>query len=232
MNLAFKLFRLQHVDSELDEVRKRLADVERRLADNTVVQEAQAALDAAEQATENMSKELRQSEGEVKDQQQKTKENQDALYGGKVRNPKELQELQMEAEALARHVSSLEDAELEKMMALEALQTALKQAQENMEVVKAQRSAELRALGGEQETLRAEEVRLSSERETTLSGIDKDALATYENLRSKGGLAVAKVNDKTCSACGAELSASLAQSARSPSELVRCASCRRILYAG
>ncbi len=75
--------------------------------------------------------------------------------------------------------------------------------------------------------------RLENEREAALSGVPDEDLRFYQKTReSKNGLAVAKVNDNTCSACGNQLSQALAQAARSPDEINRCSICKRILYAG
>lgn len=233
VNLGFKLFRLQQVDTQLDDVSKRLSEIERLLASDEVVIEAQQAIGAAQNALDATRKELNVAEAEVKATQGKFKENQDALYGGKVKNPKELQDLQLEAETLTRHQQVQEDAQLDKMMRLEEQQSALQNAQTNLEAVLAQRGVEQRTLGSEQEALHAKALRLSEEREPALHGIPADALAAYEGLRkSKAGVAVAKVNGVECSACGAELSAARVQAARSPSELARCDMCKRILYAG
>lgn len=233
MSSAFKLFRLQQVDSQLDQVKARLAEIERLLAEDEVIKQAEITLQVAQKAREVAQKELARSEEEVKSLQAKLKQNQDTLYGGKVRNPKELQDLQMEADSLSRHVHALEDTELEKMVALEERQSAVQVAEDSLEAARAQRAVENRTLGSEQSKLDAEVGRLEEERSADLSSIPPEDLKIYEGLRtSKGGIAVAKVENKTCGACGAELSASLAQAARSPNELAYCDNCRRILYAG
>jgi predicted nucleic acid-binding Zn-ribbon protein len=118
-------------------------------------------------------------------------------------------------------------------MALEERQGDLQTAETELEALIAQRAVENRTLRSEQTKLQAKAERLQEERSTDLGGIQKDDLKIYDHLRSKkGGLAVAKVQNKICSACGAELSASLAQAARSPSELAQCDNCKRILYSG
>lgn len=233
MSSAFKLFRLQQVDSQLDQMKARLAEIERLLADDEVIKQAQLTLQEAQKAGDAAQKELSRAEDEVKSIQAKLKENQDTLYGGKVRNPKELQDLQLEADSLTRHVRALEDTELEKMVALEERQSAVQVADDALEAARAQRAVENRTLGSEQNKLLAEVARLEEERSADLGSITQEDLKVYEGLRtSKGGLAVAKVQNKTCGACGAELAASLAQAARSPNELARCDNCKRILYAG
>ena len=233
MSGAFKLFRLQQVDSQSDEVQARLEEIEKVLGDDQVLQEARQAADQAEVTELSAQKELKRAEEEVQAQQLRIEQNQASLYGGRINNPKELQDLQLEAEALNRHRLALEDIQLEKMMVFEEAHAKLVSAQETLEATRAQRAVEHRTLGSEQNKLNEEKQRLGSERVTAVSGISKEDLKVYQGLRkSKGGLAVAKVKNKTCSACGAELSASLAQAARSPNELTRCDNCKRILYAG
>lgn len=233
MNLSFKLFRLQQVDTQLDKVHARLTEIEKSLADDQVIREAKDALSAAQKASEVARQELQFADEEVKAQQEKIKQNQDSMYGGKVTNPKELQDLQHEAEIFSRHLNEFEDKELGKMELLESRQAELQNADKNLEAVVAQHAIDQSALQKEQSELKSEAERLNGDREAAFNGVSADTLAVYDGLRkSKKGLAVVKVNNKTCSACGAELSSSLAEAARSPNELARCDSCKRILYSG
>lgn len=231
MSRALKLYRLQQADTQLDQTAARLAEIERILGDNQahqaasqVQQQAQAALHAAHTA-------LRASEEEVTAQQKRIEQNQASLYGGAVTNPKELQDLQMESESLARRLIELEDAELEAMAAHEQQQAAKVAADTSLAAVEAQLAGEHQALFSEQAELRADSERLKTERETAHSAVVAADLDTYNSLRaSKNGVAIAKVQGGTCSACGAELSAARAQAARSAEELTRCDNCKRILY--
>jgi predicted nucleic acid-binding Zn-ribbon protein len=233
MNRSFKLFRLQQIDNQLDEVRGRLAEIERLLAEDQILSEARQAADSAGEAEAAAQKDLRRADEDAKVQQTKLEQNQTSLYGGKVTNAKELQDLQMEAESLKKHLSGLEEVQLEKMMAHEESQSYLNKAKENLEAIKAQRGIENQTLHSEESKLQTEAERLEGDRVTAAHGVPDEDMTNYQALRkSKAGLAVAKVQNKTCSACGAELSASLAQAARSPNELANCSTCKRILYAG
>jgi predicted nucleic acid-binding Zn-ribbon protein len=233
VNRAFKLYRLQQVDSRLDEARGRLAEINRILADDETMRAATAGFQAAEASMLAAAAGLRAAEDAVKTQQIHIEQNQASLYGGLVKNPKELQDLQKEDEALKRQLSTLEDAQLLKMGELEEKQTDLAKANEVVEGLKAQQAVEQRALHAEQRKLREELPQLEDEQATGLHGIEKADLDLYETLRkSKAGLAVAKVEARTCSACGSELSAATAQAAKGGGELVRCDSCKRILYGG
>lgn len=233
MNASFKLFRLQQLDTQLDQARKRLAEIAAELAEDAVLQEAQATRSAAQHANHSADNDLRAAGEEAKAVRTKLKENQDQLYGGRVSNPKELQDLQNEAEALTRQLAALEDLELEKLAASEAAGASLQAAEGTLEGVIALRGAEAQTLGAEQAELEAEVTRLEGDRAPALNGIEAEPLELYTQLRaSKAGLAVAKLSGDSCSACGMELSAALQQAARDPGQLARCGACKRILYAG
>jgi predicted nucleic acid-binding Zn-ribbon protein len=69
-------------------------------------------------------------------------------------------------------------------------------------------------------------------RQEAVKNVTPDDLITYDRLRKqRAGVAVAKVEERACNACGATLTAALHQAARSPSQVVFCDSCGRILYA-
>jgi predicted nucleic acid-binding Zn-ribbon protein len=233
MNRAFKLYRLQQVDSQLDEAQARLEEIAAILGEDEELKAAKSAVTEAQVVCGTAEKEMRRAEEDVQAQQIKIEQNQSTLYGGAVTNPKELQDLQAEAEALKRHLGTLEDVQLEKMIAHDDSGEALKEAQKHLHAVETDRALEHGELGREQELLRGEVERLNEEHEAASNGIPDEDMRQYLKLRkSKGGTAVAKVSNKTCRACGATLSEALAQAARSPSELSLCSSCRRILYSG
>lgn len=233
MSRSFKLFRLQQVDSKLDAVHMRLREIEAILGEDELLQQANALVKEAEEGVAGAERQLHSAEDEVKAQQIKIEHNQGALYGGGVSNPKELEDLQAEAAALNRHLQDLEEVQLEKMLASDEAQSELQERLNELNELEAQRALKHGDLGIEGDKLGKEVERLSNEREATSGGIPTEDLASYEKLRtSKAGLAIAKVKDKTCSACGTLLTQSLAQAARSPNELSRCSTCKRILYAG
>ena len=75
--------------------------------------------------------------------------------------------------------------------------------------------------------------RLTFERQAAENVVAPNDLSIYQQLRkTRNGLAVAKIVDRTCGACGAVLTPALIQAANSPNQFARCASCGRILYPG
>ncbi len=232
MSMAVHLYRLQTIESQRDQISVRLKEIERTLAGNEAVHQAQEEQAAAENRLHKARQSLRQAEEAVKAQQVKTEQSEAALYGGAVKNPKELQDLQNEVASLKRLISTLEDRQLEGMIEVEDLEAQLRASQQNLEAVLSRVNQEQANLITEQNDLLKDQERLDAERRATLPAIQPDMLELYETLRrQKHGVAVAAVVDRTCAACGSTLTPAEWQGARSPHQISRCPSCGRILYA-
>jgi predicted nucleic acid-binding Zn-ribbon protein len=175
----------------------------------------------------------RRSEEEAQGQQIRIQQAESSLYGGKVQNPKELQDLQADIGSLKRHLAALEERELEAMLRSEEAQAALGQAQEKLQKLQVRLGDEHRELIAEREALQRDLQSLRAEREAAVSAVAAERLSIYEDLRrERRGVAVAEVSEDACGACGTTLTAALQQSARHTTQLVHCPSCGRILYAG
>jgi hypothetical protein len=232
MSQVFKLFRLQQLDSQLDLSHTRLDQIQRKIDDNSVLQKAQAQVEAAEEEWRDSKKSLRRAEEEVQSHRLKIEETEAALYGGKVRNPKELQDLQKEAAALKRYLAVLEDRLLECMLVDEEKETEYKKKLNELQVIQSETESLHKNLISEKDVLSKEIDTLDNERILTVNAIGPDDLQLYTQLRQqRRGVAVAKVADSACAACGSMLTPALVQAAHSPSQIVRCTFCGRILYA-
>src|SRR5512146_2214181 len=113
---SFKLYRLQQIDSQLDQAHARLKQIEAILSNNEAVRQAQERTEAAAAQLEQERKALRKAEEIVQAQRLKIEQTESTLYGGKVRSPKELQDMQNETVSLKRYLSVLEDRQLEAML--------------------------------------------------------------------------------------------------------------------
>ena len=234
MSLSLNLYRLQQIDTQLDRVSQRIGEIQAILADASAVQAVEAQEKAVEADLQTQRKQLHQAEHNVQDQRIKIEQTEAALYGGKVRNPKELQDLQLELAALKRHLGVLEDRQLEVMVVVEDLEAAAAQKHQEFLQVVAKTEEQHAQLRGELTSLEKDRERLNVERQAAENTISSSDLAIYQQLRkSRNVLAVAKIADRTtCGACGASLTPSLLQAANAPTQLARCASCGRILYPG
>lgn len=233
MSRPFKLYRLQQIDSQLDWHAGRLAEIEKLLADEAGLRAAAAAAEQFTSEHRSAERHLQQIEHEVRQQRIKIEQNESSLYGGKIRNPKELKDLEMEVAALKRFLSVLEDRQLESMLQEEDAAARENAAAEILQKAQQELKSQNEHLVGELQRLKQEQARLQTEREAAASASAEEDLVVYNQLRkSRRGMAVAKVSDRACSACGSTLSAALLNAVHSPNQLNRCEGCGRILYIG
>ncbi len=233
MSQSFKLYRLQQIDSQLDKALARLKDVESELSEDAILRQAQELNDISAENLQSKRKALQKAEEVVLEQRVKIEQTESTLYSGKVRNPKELQDLQNELASLKKYKSVLEDRQIEEMISVEEAEDDYKAKQTDLEEVRAQLAVHNQELTAERDRLNNEIARLQAERQAAASSIPAEDQRLYEQLRSqRRGIAVSKVTDKACSACGSTLNAALLHAARSPNQITRCEICGRILYGG
>ena len=233
MSQSSNLYRLQQIDSPIDQSRARIKDIEVQLSSNEILSQAQEHAKSTEQSLEDARKSLRKAEEVVQDQRVKINQAESVLYGGKVHNPKELQDLENDVAALKRYLSVLEDRQLETMLALEDVEGEYKQANVALEEARAHTAEQQAGLKGEFSLLQKTIERLEIERQAAATAVNPADLSLYEQLRqTRRGLAVAKVSSQACGACGSLLTPALVQAANSSTQLIRCTSCGRILYVG
>lgn len=233
MSESLNLFRLQKLDTEIDQTRARLDEIEQSLSDDRRLKLAKRKHEKAQQVLKDARIQLNQIEDKVEAQKIKRKTTQNALFGGKIKNPKELQDLQMESEALKRYITQLEDEQLEAMIAHETAEEDMKNSENNLKQIKGLLIQENAVLMGEQSKLKEALDRLIREKEAVLQSIPPQNQSLYNQLRErKRGSAVAPVSDGGCGICGQAMTPADLQTLRSSSGLVFCASCGRILYEG
>lgn len=233
MSQPFTLYRLQQLDSQLDRTHMRLAEIQVAMNEAQELRRAEESARQAEAALLATRQALHKADEIVKDQRIKIATTEAALYGGKVRNPKELQDLQNESAALKRYLSVLEDRELEAMLAEEEATSLSQEAKIALELVQAKHASHLNDLIEEQSRLMKEVPRLEEERQATAGSVPPDEMTLYETLRKqRRGLAVTLVKNKACTSCGSTLNAILLDTALTSGQLTRCDGCGRILYVG
>lgn len=233
MSQTFKLYRLQQLDSQLDSYRMRVEEIDSKLKDTKALKAAELKARNSKERLEEIQKALKQAEQNVKMQLVKIEQTEATLYGGSVRNPKELQDLQNEANALKRYLDVLEERQLESMLHEEDAQEEYRKASQELDRVTTKSSLDNKDLIEEKDTLLKDIARVENERQTVANSIPTEDRQLYENLRTiRRGIAVARVSDNFCSACGSTLSASLLYQAKSPNTITRCDSCGRILFVG
>jgi len=232
MSAALGLYRLQQVDSRIDQIQARLRTIQQTLENDLELRSAVENFEAAERRYKDAERVLKLSETEAEKQRIKIEQTEASLYGGQVHNPKELQDLQKDIASLKRHRETLEERQLEAMLSIENLEKELQSAKTDLEHVQSNLKEQNQDLARESENLRKDLERLNSEHQAVVTDIATQALSIYEQLRTqKRGIAVTTVADSSCEACGTTITPSQQQSARSTSQLFHCPTCGRILYA-
>jgi predicted nucleic acid-binding Zn-ribbon protein len=232
MSGAQKFYRLQLIDSQLEAIHTRLKEIGIVLSDDSDLKTAEQNVYEAANLLKVKQKDLREIENQVKDLQFKIAQNESALYGGRIQNPKELQDLQNESVSLKRYLAVLEDRQLEAMIIVEEAEEILQNLNQQVEKVHGNLIEQHAGLRSEQGQLLQDQQRLYVEHEATHSTFAPDELVLYQQLRkTRRGLAVAKISERTCSACGSTLTPAILQEASNSPSPVFCPTCGRILFA-
>ncbi len=233
MSHSFHLFQLQKIDTQIDQGSARIRELNAKISEDHRVLDAQSQLDAALDAVKAAQASLKKIEMEAAAKQLKLEQSESTLYGGKVKVPKELQDLQHEVASIKRAISVLEDQQLEAMVLVDEAQARSEVAQHQLARAKGESAGDHAVFAGETGMLTTLSERLQAERAAVVNQIDTATLEEYGRLRkNKRGIAVATISDDSCSACGTQLTAADRQTARSPFQVFHCPSCGRFIYGG
>jgi uncharacterized protein len=229
------LLEVQDHDTAIDQLRHRrsslpeqseLAGVEARLSGlETRAAEVQVARDELGIRQAALEEQIEASRGRRRELERR-------MYGGQVSAARDLQAMDEEVKHLARHISELEDREIEIMEALEPI------------------DGELQTTGVERDALRATRDRLRRSIAEAVAGIDTDVasrteargaaaatvpadlLTRYERLRTTlAGTGAARLVGGSCSGCHLTLPAMEVDRIRKApaDEVITCDQCGRIL---
>jgi predicted nucleic acid-binding Zn-ribbon protein len=154
------------------------------------------------------------------------------LYGGAVKSPKELQNLQAEVDSLKRRLAEQDDVSLNLLLERDEASEARASAGAGLATTETRTAAAQVALVAERHDLAVAIRDLDARRAELAAVLSPAVLAVYDQVRKlKLGKAVAPLAGEDCGGCGMQLPRQLAVDARSEKTLSRCPSCRRILVA-
>jgi len=228
MSVAGQLYKLQQFDLELQKKQQELSEVENQLSDNKALVAAESRLASQKEQLEDARKKQKSSEWELDDLQEKIRQVDSKLYGGKTKDPKELTNLEKEVKGLKSQATTREDALLGLMSLAEEAEARVKTTAGELEGLKKeweQRQETLRPRKGELDIALAE---LKGERGRLAEQIDSQAFNIYERIRLARGQAVVKVERGRCLGCHITVPTSQWQKAKA-GDLIQCNNCSRIL---
>ena len=232
MNTPFHLYQLQLIDTKIAKLDFRLQEISKILKNDPILIEAKSTLEMASKELDSAKTSLQKLESKIQEKRNKLEQSESSLYGGKIKNPKELQDLQKEITSIKNVIVTLEEEQLDLMISVEEKEKQFHEADRDYLKATSNNANTNVELTSEIKTISQEKGRLLTERNFLANQVPVAIFKKYDDLRSsKGGVAVAGVEDQTCTMCGASLTPSECQSAKSPSILFFCPSCGRILYA-
>jgi predicted nucleic acid-binding Zn-ribbon protein len=230
MHPSKQLFQLQTLDLERDAKYRRLKAVIAALAEPEALRGAAEAVSVAQADVAHARTRRKGLELEVKTLEAKIASVEERLYSGRVKNPKELTDLQNDSAALRRHHATLDDALLEAMIGLEDGESRERQAQSHLADLQSEWQSNEKKLTEERGQLEAELAALTEQRNQKIAAVAPDLVPVYQRLRHEhAGLVVGRVEEGMCSACGEEISDHLLFKARLSEGISFCGNCGRIL---
>lgn len=233
MSRAQSLFILQELDTGLDQAQKRIQEIDLILQDSSLLDKAMEFYKELEMIHTEKSASLKNAEHDVSLQNIKIEQNQKKLYGGAITNPKELEDLQLESNALSKYLQVLEERQLEAMIESDQSRSDLEAASNRVAEVTHNREIQHKSLADEKTKLESEITSLTDKKTHYLASVDLPDLPVYQALRkNSGGLAIALMVEASCSSCGSNIPSAIEQSAKSPTNLEFCPTCKRILHPG
>src|SRR5262245_46809119 len=133
MSRAASLLQLQGIDLEMDAKQNRQRAIDAALGDDPAVKQAQRDLLEAQTQLHVARVGVKNLEYENQSLGKKIAEVDSRMYGGKVSNPKELQDLQNDLASLQRRREALEERQFEALLNAEAAEIQHKDVQHRLE---------------------------------------------------------------------------------------------------
>ncbi len=226
------LWKLQETDSALDSRRATLDDARARLGESEEIEALRADLferTRVHRGAESSQKDLELQADDVKS---KIAPAEEKLYSGKIKNPKELADLQHDIDQHKRQLSAIEDQDIEALSTVETAERELRAARANLEALEAAWREEQAELTDRIERLSAEVAEYEAEREEQAADTRTELLSVYEHVRrAHHGKGAARLDRNLCLGCRISLPTSTVNKARAGNALVQCPNCERILCA-
>lgn len=229
MSTVYKLQKLQHLDQEIQENKTKLGKILRAKQEPQPLVQRREIVASLQQTIHALKGQLKDEELELGTVSNKLSQSQQKLYSGEVKNPKALQDLELESESLTRRRSALEDQMLETMTELETSEASLNLESDALKAEQAAWEQLLAQLEQDQSQVATRLNDLLGRRQDQAAGVDEATLRDYDNLlKSKNGLAVAEVINGICQGCRVTMNSAVMRALKTQ-EFVKCPTCYRIL---
>jgi predicted nucleic acid-binding Zn-ribbon protein len=229
MGTPDNLYVLQETDTSLFAHRVRLNETQQALKEPEALILARKNGDTLAGFQAKFSISVKDSELAIGTLQEKLNQSTERLYSGKVKNPKELGDIENEVNSLSNRKETMELELMELMEKQESNSNALATNQvqlAEMEAVWVRKSQGLRIQQGE---IALKMKALLVKRKEQAAKIDPLILTQYQKLlQSKSGLGLVKIKGSTCSGCKISMDGGTVRQVNN-GVLSKCPSCGRYL---
>jgi len=229
MSIASQLYELQEVDLELESDEQAYKRLTGQIGESEAVKKTQNRLESERHHLEKLTHQQQSVEWDIDDVSGKLASVDEELYSGRIRNPKELTDLQREADLLKTRRGNLEDQALEIMEQVEQATGTQTATESELKKLESEWKNQQEQLTAELENLKTIITNLKDKRQQLASKIDPQSVEIYEVLKKQRGTAVARVEQGLCRGCRITLPVNELQQVRTGG-IVRCSSCGRILF--
>ena len=229
MSVTKQLYQLQEIDLQIELDEQLLGQKSSQVGESREVIVAREKLIADKKSRDELGRQQHSLEWEVDDLTNKLTTIDEQLYSGRITNPKELSNLQLESSAFKTSRGQLETRALEVMDQVGLVEASIIETGRELKKLEKEWQAQQQQLSSEIDELKAKLSALKDKRRLLSGEVDSKVIDLYQLLRKQKGQAVAKVEQGICRGCRISLPSSDIQQARSRS-LVRCSSCGRLLF--
>jgi uncharacterized protein len=229
MPITKQLYELQELDTDIEHTSQTLILKTSQLGKRDTLDTAQNVLTTAQKHLADLKHARKDTEFQVDDILSKIAAAEKQLYGGTVKNPKELSNIQHEISNLKSLNDPLENKALEIIEQVEAAEKDIATLTADYAKLEEEWHREQKQIAADIELLKKILADLREKRHLLVEQIEPAAVTLYDKVRLQKKQAVSKVEQGICRACRLSLSASALQKARS-GQPVLCSTCGRILF--
>ena len=226
-----RLVELQHLESTIDESRRRITDYPQRLQDFEVrLGHARDIVEAARQRLKASQEARREREKDAATYQARLTKFKDQLSA--VKTNREYQAMQVEIETAQKELGVAEEKVLEGMLEADAIAAEIKKAEQALAALQREVDAEKRALAEEINAVEAGLAAATDRRTTLVAATEPHLVTLFEQVaRARKGVAICvATRDGLCSSCHVRLRPQVFQDVRQNHSIIQCPSCNRMLY--
>lgn len=224
------LLKIQEVDIKIDGFELKRKELPKKIEDKKLeIKKIDEEISELKKKSENIQKERKLLELDVESNLNQIKKLQGRIY--EVKTNKEYIALQGEIENIKKSNTQIEEKILSMMFEEDEKKKQIN-SKLSKKTLKERELIDVEKFCSE-ELKKVEEILLKERQEKSIlvENVEKKILNKYEQIRkSKGGIAVAKINKNICSECFMGIRPQLFIEMSNDNELILCESCFRILY--